>query len=156
MKLDNTNLWVRDLDEALAFYRDVLGFEVREDVTVGSFRWLSVALPGHGTGLVLGLIPGEPIMDRDTRDKVEEIMSKGFAGTLFMVTDDIRADYDRLTARGVEFHHAPNEEIYGIDTSFRDPSGNHIRLTQPKQVAGTPEELAAMATPVGCGPTDDD
>ena len=75
-------------------------------------------------------IPGEPVMDAESQEQVRTLMAKGFAGTVFLTTDDVRADYEELRSRGVEFTEAPEERPYGIDTAFRDPSGNHIRLTQ--------------------------
>jgi predicted enzyme related to lactoylglutathione lyase len=75
-------------------------------------------------------IPGVPVMDAETQKQVRELMSKGFAGTVFLTTEDVRADYQELKARGVEFTETPEERPYGIDSAFRDPSGNHIRLTQ--------------------------
>ena len=132
-KIANTQVWVHDQDEALAFYTEKLGFEVRSDVTVpelGNFRWLAVAPPGQDEfSLVLMAIP-EGLMDDETRGKVQELMGKGFAGTLFLTTDDVRRDYEELKARGVEFTEAPEERPYGIDSGLRDPSGNSIRLTQ--------------------------
>jgi uncharacterized glyoxalase superfamily protein PhnB len=138
-KIANTQVWVHDQDEALAFYTEKLGFEVRSDVTVpelGNFRWLAVAPPGQDEfSLVLMAIP-EGLMDDETRSKVQELMGKGFAGTLFLTTDDVRRDYEELKARGVEFTEAPEERPYGIDSGLRDPSGNSIRLTQVTEMAG--------------------
>jgi catechol 2,3-dioxygenase-like lactoylglutathione lyase family enzyme len=138
-KIANTQVWVHDQDEALAFYTDKLGFEVRSDVTVpelGNFRWLAVAPPGQDEfSLVLMAIP-EGLMDDETRRKVQDLMGKGFAGTVFLSTDDVQRDYDDLKARGVEFTEAPEDRPYGIDSGFRDPSGNSFRLTQVKELAG--------------------
>jgi predicted enzyme related to lactoylglutathione lyase len=75
-------------------------------------------------------IPGPPVMDPETAEQVRGLMAKGFAGTIFLTTDDVRADYEELKGRGVEFVEQPEERPYGIDSSFRDPSGNHLRLTQ--------------------------
>ncbi len=80
-------------------------------------------------------IPGPPVMDAETADQVRTLMAKGFAGTVFMTTDDVYADYDELKSRGVEFVEEPEERPYGIDTAFRDPSGNNIRLTQMRELA---------------------
>jgi uncharacterized glyoxalase superfamily protein PhnB len=128
----STQLWVHDQDAALEFYTRKLGFVVRMDVTVPEmgFRWLTVG-PEHQPeiSVVLMPIPGEPLMDDATRAKVEDLMSKGFAGTLFLTTEDLDAEYAALTERGVEFVEKPFDEPYGRDSSFRDPSGNHIRLT---------------------------
>lgn len=136
MKISNAQVWVHDQEEALAFYTEKLGMEVRADVTLpemGDFRWLTVSPPGQeDVSIVLMAIPGPPMMDEETTRQVEELMAKGFAGTVFLTTDDCRADYERLKARGVEFTEAPEERPYGIDSGFRDPSGNSIRLTEVK------------------------
>ena len=133
-KIATVQLWVNDQDEALDFYTRKLGMEVRSDVTVpemGNFRWLTVGPAGEpDTAIVLMAIPGPPVMDEATAGQVRELMSKGFAGTVFLTTDDVRAEYEELRSRGVEFTEAPEERPYGIDSAFRDPSGNHIRLTQ--------------------------
>jgi uncharacterized glyoxalase superfamily protein PhnB len=134
MRISNAQLWVQDQDEALAFWTEKVGFEVRADVTMpemGNFRWLTVGQPGQeDVSIVLMAIPGEPVMDAVTQAQVSDLAAKGFAGTVFLTTDDCRAEYERLVARGVEFSEAPEERPYGIDAGFRDPSGNAIRLTQ--------------------------
>ena len=132
----NAQLWVHDQDVALDFYTNKLGMEVRQDATLpemGDFRWLTVSPPGQeDVAIVLMAIPGPPMMDEETIRQVEELMAKGFAGTVFLTTDDCRGDYEQLKARGVEFTETPDERPYGIDCGFRDPSGNSIRLTQVK------------------------
>jgi predicted enzyme related to lactoylglutathione lyase len=134
IKIANAQLWVHDQEEALAFYTKRVGMEVRMDVTLpelGDFRWLTVSPPGQDdVAIVLMAIPGAPIMDDVTAGQVRGLMAKGFAGTIFLTTDDCRASYEELRSRGVEFVEAPEERPYGIDAGFRDPSGNHIRLTQ--------------------------
>src|SRR5690242_6492863 len=126
ISFSSTQLWVHDQDQALDFYTNKLGMVVRADVTMpemGDFRWLTVG-PEHqpDISIVLMLLPGEPLMDDATRAKVEVLMAKGFAGTLFLTTEDVDAAYDELTARGVEFVEKPTDEPYGRDSSFRDPS----------------------------------
>jgi predicted enzyme related to lactoylglutathione lyase len=139
IRIANTQLWVHDQDEALAFYTERLGMEVRIDVTLpemGNFRWLAVCPPGQpDVSIVLMAIPGPPVMDPETAEQVRTLMAKGFAGTIFLTTDDCQASYEELKARGVEFVEQPEERPYGIDSSFRDPSGNHIRLTQVREMA---------------------
>ncbi|HVE67306.1 MAG TPA: VOC family protein [Solirubrobacteraceae bacterium] len=139
MRIANAQVWVHDQDEALAFYTDKLGMEVRADVTVpemGNFRWLTVAPAGQeDVAIVLMAIPGPPIMDPGTAEEVRGLMAKGFAGTIFLTTDDCQASYEELRARGVEFVEEPEERPYGIDSSFRDPSGNPLRLTQVREMA---------------------
>jgi catechol 2,3-dioxygenase-like lactoylglutathione lyase family enzyme len=136
MKISTAQLWVHDQDEALAFYTEKLGFKVRSDVTLSEmdgFRWLTVAPRGQeDMAVVLMAIPGPPMMDEPTTRQVEDLMAKGFAGTVFLTTDDCHADYEKLKARGVEFTETPEERPYGIDCGFRDPSGNSFRLTEVK------------------------
>ena len=139
IKISVAQLWVHDQDEALAFYTEKLGMEVRTDATLpemGDFRWLTVGPPGQDEiSIVLMAIPGEPVMDAGTAEQVRELMAKGFAGTVFLTTDDVQASYEELKARGVEFVEEPEERPYGIDSGFRDPSGNHFRLTQVRDEA---------------------
>jgi len=137
IRFANAQLWVHDQDEALAFYTGKLGWEIRADVTLpemGNFRWLSVGPAGQeDVAVVLMPVPGPPMMDVQTADAVRELMAKGYAGTIFLTTDDCRASYEELRARGVEFVEPPEERPYGIDSGFRDPSGNHLRLTQVRE-----------------------
>jgi catechol 2,3-dioxygenase-like lactoylglutathione lyase family enzyme len=134
MKIATTQIWVHDQNEALAFYTEKLGFEVRADVTMpelGNFRWLTVGPAGQeDVSLVLMAVPGAPVLDAETKEQVETLMAKGFAGTVFFTTDDCRRDYEELAARGVEFTEEPEVRPYGIDAGFRDPSGNRFRLSQ--------------------------
>jgi catechol 2,3-dioxygenase-like lactoylglutathione lyase family enzyme len=138
IRISTTQLWVHDQEEALAFWTEKVGMEIRADVTLselGDFRWLTVGPPGQeDIAIVLMAIPGPPVMDDGTRKQVEELMSKGFAGTIFLATDDIEATYEELKGRGVEFTEEPAERPYGIDSAFRDPSGNAIRLAQLAEV----------------------
>jgi catechol 2,3-dioxygenase-like lactoylglutathione lyase family enzyme len=133
-QLTNTQVWVHDQDEALAFYTEKLGFELREDVTVpelGNFRWLSVGVPGQpDVAITLMAVPGPPVFDEDTRKKILELVSKGAATGLFFTTDDIHATYEELKSRGVEFQQEPTEQPYGVDAGLRDPSGNSMRVMQ--------------------------
>jgi uncharacterized glyoxalase superfamily protein PhnB len=139
IRIANAQLWVHDQDEALAFYTEKLGMEVRSDVTVaemGDFRWLAVGPAGQpDVAIVLMAIPGPPVMDSDTAEQVKALMGKGFAGTIFLTTEDCQASYEELKDRGVEFVEQPEERPYGIDSSFRDPSGNSIRLTEVREMA---------------------
>ena len=139
LKISTTQLWVHDQEEALAFWTEKVGMELRQDVSfpeLGDFRWLTVGPPGQDdVSVVLMAIPGPPVMDAESREQVKTLMAKGFAGTVFLATDDCRASYEELSARGVEFTEPPEERPYGIDSGFRDPSGNSIRLTQVKELA---------------------
>ena len=85
--------------------------------------------------IVLMAIPGPPVFEPETSDQVEQLMAKGCAGTIFLTTDDCQGTYEELKGRGVEFVDEPEERPYGIDASFRDPSGNHLRLTQVRELA---------------------
>jgi len=113
MKIANAQLWVHDQEEALAFYTEKLGFEVRADVTLpemGDFRWLTVSPPGQeDVAIVLMAIPGPPVMDEETARQIEELMAKGFAGTSFLSTDDCRGEYEQLKRGGAEFTETPEE-----------------------------------------------
>src|SRR2546428_11172557 len=139
IKINAAKLWAHDQDEALAFYTQKLGMEVRADVTLpemGDFRWLVVCPPGQeDVGISLMAIPGPPVMDTETAEQVRALMAKGFAGTVFLTTDDCHAAYGELKARGIEFVETPEERPYGIDSAFRDPSGNNIRLTEVRELA---------------------
>jgi uncharacterized glyoxalase superfamily protein PhnB len=138
-RIATAQLWVHDQDEALAFYTQKVGMEVRSDVTLpemGNFRWLAVGPAGQpDVSIVLMAIPGPPVMDAETAEEVRSLVAKGFAGTVFLATDDCRAAYEELKGRGVEFSEEPEERPYGIDSGFRDPSGNSVRLTQVREMA---------------------
>ncbi len=139
IKIANAQLWVHDQDEALQFYTQKLGMVVRADVTLaemGDFRWLAVGpVDQPDFSIVLMAIPGAPMMDDETVEQVKSLMAKGFAGTVFLTTDDVYADYEELRGRGVEFSETPEERPYGIDSGFRDPSGNALRLTQVRELS---------------------
>jgi len=134
MRIATAQVWVHDQDEALAFYTEKLGMEVRSDVSLpemGDFRWLTVGPPGQDDmAIVLMAIPGPPMLDEATDAQIRDLMGKGFAGTVFLTTDDCQKSYEELSARGVEFTELPEARPYGIDAGFRDPSGNSFRLTQ--------------------------
>ena len=138
-RIATAQLWVHDQDEALKFYTEKVGMEVRSDVTMpemGDFRWLTVGPAGQDdVAIVLMAIPGPPVMDEETGEQVRDLVAKGYAGTIFLTTDDCRAAYEELSSRGLEFTAAPEERPYGIDSSFRDPSGNSVRLTQVRDLA---------------------
>ncbi len=141
MRIANAQLWVHDQDEALAFYTQNIGMEVRSDVTVpelGDFRWVTVGPSGQpDVNIVLMAIPGPPVMDTETAEQVRTLMAKGFAGTIFLTTEDVQADYEELKSRGVEFTEQPSQYPYGIDSAFRDPSGNSVRVTQLVEPPGS-------------------
>jgi predicted enzyme related to lactoylglutathione lyase len=132
-QLTHVQVWVNDQDEALAFYTEKLGMELREDVTVpemGNFRWLSVGIPGQDVSITLMTIPGPPVFEEATRNQILSLLAKGASGGLFFATEDAQATYEELKSRGVEFTQEPTEQPYGIDAGFRDSSGNHFRVAQ--------------------------
>jgi catechol 2,3-dioxygenase-like lactoylglutathione lyase family enzyme len=134
-QLTHTQVWVHDQDEALAFYTEKLGLELREDVTVPemNFRWLTVGVPGQPeVAITLLAVPGPPVFDEATREQIQTLVARGAAGGLFFTTDDIWTTYEELKSRGVEFVQAPTEQPYGIDAGFRDPSGNNFRVAQAR------------------------
>jgi len=134
LKIASAQVWVHDQDEALKFYTVKLGMEVQADVSLpemDGFRWLTVSPPGQDdVSIVLMDVPGPPMLTESARAEVLELVSKGLATAVFLTTEDCRAEYERLAARGVEFTDLPEERPYGIDAGFRDPSGNSFRLTQ--------------------------
>jgi catechol 2,3-dioxygenase-like lactoylglutathione lyase family enzyme len=133
-QLATVQVWVHDQDEALAFYTEKLGLELREDVTVpemGNFRWLSVGVPGQDdVAIVLMAIPGPPVFEEETRAQIHTLLAKGASGGLFFATDDVRGTYEELKQRGVEFTQEPTEQPYGLDAGLRDPSGNQFRMVE--------------------------
>jgi catechol 2,3-dioxygenase-like lactoylglutathione lyase family enzyme len=132
-QLTHVQVWVHDQDEALAFYTEKLGLELREDVTMaemGNFRWLSVGVPGQDVAITLMAIPGPPVFDEETRAQIQALMAKGAVSGLFFTTDDIRATYEELKGRGVDFLQEPEEQPYGVDAGFRDVSGNQFRVME--------------------------
>ena len=134
MRIATTQVWVHDQDEALRFYTDKVGMEIREDVTMvemGNFRWLTVGPKGQpDVAIVLMAVPGPPMIDAQTQQEISTLMGKGFAGTVFLETDDCEAAYAEMRGRGVEFTEMPERRPYGIDAGFRDLSGNSLRITQ--------------------------
>ena len=134
LTMSTTQIWVSNQDEAVAFWTEKVGLEIKEDVTVaelGNFRWVTVGPKGStGTAIVLMAVPGQPVMDDATRAQVLDLMAKGFCTAIFFTTEDAYAEYDRLLAAGVEVGEKPTEQPYGIDFGFRDPSGNQYRVAQ--------------------------
>ena len=134
IRIANAQLWVHDQDEALEFYTEKLGMELRSDVTVpemGNFRWLTVGPVGQpDIAVVLMAIPGPPVFEPETTAQLQDLVAKGDSGGLFFQTADIKGTYEELRDKGVEFIQEPTQQPYGIDAGFRDPSGNHIRVMQ--------------------------
>jgi uncharacterized glyoxalase superfamily protein PhnB len=141
IKIASAQLWVHDQEVALKYWTEKVGMEVRQDVSLAdldpSFRWLTVGPPGQDDmSIVLMAVPGEPVMDETTRKQVLDLVAKGFAGTVFLTTENCQASYEEMKSRGVEFTEEPHQMPYGIDSGFRDPSGNSVRLTQLADVYG--------------------
>ena len=130
-KLNVASIYVLDKDEALDFYVDKLGLEKGNDVRQGDYRWLTVRVPGEeGTEISLEQ-PGPPLHDDATAAQIRELITKGAIGGLVFITDDARALYETLKARGVtDFTQEPTEHFYGTDMGLRDPFGNPIRILQ--------------------------
>jgi len=125
-----TQIFVLDQDQALDFYVGKLGLEVTDDVDFGVMRWLTVRVPGEDR-LVLLERPDPPRYDPATTDAIREMVTKGASGGhLFFYTDDAYATHADLRAKGVELPEEPTQQGYGIDFGFRDPFGNHLRITQ--------------------------
>jgi uncharacterized glyoxalase superfamily protein PhnB len=101
---------------------------------LGDYRWLTVGPAGQpDIAVVLNAIPAPPVMDVETAEQVRKLMAKGFAGTVLLTSEDVEAAYAELTVRGVEFVEPPERRPYGIDSAFRDPSGNLLRLMQLRE-----------------------
>ena len=127
-----SSVFVLDQDEALDFYVGKLGLEVHTDEDLGFMRWLTVNVPGDAGREILLERPGPPAMDDETAEIARELVTKGAtAGWIGFTTDDARATYEELLAKGVEVTQEPTERSYGIDFGVRDPFGNGIRVVQP-------------------------
>jgi extradiol dioxygenase family protein len=134
-KLNVASIYVLDKDEALDFYVNKLGLEKGQDVRQGSYRWLTVRVPGNGTEISLEQ-PGSPLHDDATAAQIRELITKGAMSGLVFNTDDIRGLYETLQSRGVtDFTQEPIEHFYGTDMGLRDPFGNAIRILQQGKVA---------------------
>jgi catechol 2,3-dioxygenase-like lactoylglutathione lyase family enzyme len=128
--VEMVGLYVRDQDEAVAFYVEKLGFKIHTDAKNGTYRWLTVQHPDQPS-FQLGLfVPEQPMLDAATAKTLRELLAKGALPPLVMAVDDCRAAYDRMKARGVEFTQEPTERYGNVDASFRDPSGNGWKLMQ--------------------------
>src|SRR5207247_1401329 len=135
-KLNVTSVKVLDQDEALDFYVNKLGLEKGQDVKQGTFRWLTVRVPGDSGTEIFLEEPGPPLHDEATAAQLRELITKGAMGSLVFYTDDAQGLYETLKARGVnDFTQEPTEHFYGIDMGVRDPFGNAIRIVQRANVA---------------------
>jgi catechol 2,3-dioxygenase-like lactoylglutathione lyase family enzyme len=137
--IGHVNVFVHDQDEALEFYTRKLGFEVRADVTLpemGDFRWLTVGPVGQPDfALALMTIPGPPVFEPDTQQKLTDLLGRGVLSGLFLSTEDCRGTIEQYRERGVEIVEEPSERPYGVDAAIRDPSGNSLRVTQAAPIA---------------------
>jgi catechol 2,3-dioxygenase-like lactoylglutathione lyase family enzyme len=134
--VDVVGLYVRDQDEALAFYVDKLGFKVHTDVKNGDYRWLTVQHPDQPS-FQLGLFtPGPPMLDAPTAQALKALVAKGAMPPLVLVVDDCRAVYERLRTREVEFTQEPIDRYGTVDAGFRDPSGNGWKMIQARRSKG--------------------
>ena len=130
-KLNVASIYVLDKDEALDFYVNKLGLEKGNDVLQGSYRWLTVRVPGDGGTEISLEQPGPPLHDEATADRLRELITKGALIGLVFTTDDVRGLYETLKGRGVtDFTMEPTEHFYGTDMGLRDPFGNPIRILQ--------------------------
>ncbi|MBM9505855.1 VOC family protein [Actinacidiphila acididurans] len=133
-EITHSQLYVLDQDQALDFYVGKLGLEVTADVDLGFMRWLTVSVAGRPERNILLERPGPPRLSEEIAEQVRDLVTKGaMGGSLIFGTDDCRTTYETLRARGVEFTEEPTERPYGIDCALRDPFGNSIRFTQPKE-----------------------
>lgn len=134
-KLNVASIYVLDKDEALDFYVNKLGLEKGNDVRQGTYRWLTVRVPGDVTEISLE-VPGAPLHDDATAAQIRELITKGALSGLVFVADDVRGLYETLQSRGVEdFTQEPTDHFYGTDMGLRDPFGNAIRILQQGKVA---------------------
>lgn len=139
--VSHIGLWVHDVEEALAFYTEKLGFEIREDVTLpelGGYRWLTIGPPSQPDVAFVLNVPSPPLFDPATAEEVTSLVARGVMPGFILSCDDCDATCEELRSRGVEFQQQPTRQPYGIDAAFRDPSGNAVRLVQriPLAVAG--------------------
>ena len=131
--IEVVGLYVRDQDEALAFYVEKLGFRVHTDVKNGDYRWLTVQHPEQPS-FQLGLVtPGPPVLDAATAQAVRALVAKGAMPPLVLTVADCRAAYDRMLAAGVEFTQEPVDRFGTVDAGFRDPSGNGWKMIQGRE-----------------------
>jgi catechol 2,3-dioxygenase-like lactoylglutathione lyase family enzyme len=131
--IEMVGLYVRDQDEALAFYCEKVGFRVHTDVRNGDYRWLTVQHPDQPS-FQLGLFkPGPPVHDAATAQTLNEVVAKGAMPPLVLVVDDCRAACERMRAAGVELTQEPVARFGTVDAGFRDPSGNGWKLMEARR-----------------------
>jgi catechol 2,3-dioxygenase-like lactoylglutathione lyase family enzyme len=130
--IDTVALPHDDPDASLAFYRDVLGLEVRSDVGTGTLRWIAVGpVDQPGTSILLAPPAADPGITDDERRTILEMMAKGTYGWILLATKDLDATFEQIEASGAEVVQEPTEQPYGVrDCAFRDPAGNLIRIKE--------------------------
>jgi catechol 2,3-dioxygenase-like lactoylglutathione lyase family enzyme len=121
-----------DPEASLAFYRDLLGFEVRSDVGSGTMRWITLGPANQpDTSILLAPPAADPGITEDERRVITEMMAKGTYGWIMLATKDLDATFDRLQAADAEVVQEPTEQPYGMrDCAFRDPAGNMVRIQE--------------------------
>lgn len=140
--LVNTFVFTNDTEKSLAFYRDVLGFPVRTDVTNGDFRWVTVCPPAQpNIEIVLHNYTGGgalPMTDSDATN-LDDLLAKGLLSALIFSVDDVDALFEHVRAAGAEVLQEPADQFYGVrDCAFRDPVGNMVRFNQPLPEGAAP------------------
>ena len=136
LKLSHCFVYVLDQDEALSFYTRVLGMEPRTDAQMETMRWLTVGPPGQ-PDIEINLMAVGPPLPPDDVEPIRQLVAKGSMGAIIFMTDDCRAAFERVVESGAEIMQEPMEQSYGvIDCAFRDPSGNHVRISQELPAAG--------------------
>ena len=130
LKLSHTFMIVDDQDKALAFYRDVLGLELKADVPLGDERWLTVASPEQ-PDVEIVLVTASMGHSPQDAEALSALLAKGVLGSAIFATDDLAATFERLRTAGAEVLQEPIDQPYGVrDCAFRDPAGNHLRFSQ--------------------------
>jgi catechol 2,3-dioxygenase-like lactoylglutathione lyase family enzyme len=132
-RMSHATIFVTDQDQALEFYRDKLGFKVHTDANIGpDFRWLTMCTNDQPDFEIILMEPKPGmLMDEETSNTVRSLLAKGVLGAGVFNTNDCRATYEEMKAKGVQFISEPTERPYGIEAVFRDNSGNWFSLTQP-------------------------
>lgn len=133
IRIQYTFLPHTDPEASLAFYRDTLGFELRNDVGYEGMRWLTFGASGQDASVVLHPPAADPGITDEERSTIAEMMAKGTYASIVLATDDVDGAFDRVQASGAEVAQEPIDQPYGVrDCAFRDPSGNMVRIQQPK------------------------
>jgi catechol 2,3-dioxygenase-like lactoylglutathione lyase family enzyme len=129
---------VLDMDVARECYVDTLGFKIDMDVVRDGFHWFVMHPPDQPEVPIMLVVPGPPVVDGPIAEQIRSLIATGHLGPGAFATKDCRATYRELKAKGVEFIEEPEERFYGSDAAFRDPFGNHWRLTQRKDAVTAP------------------